>query len=129
MKMTMEEKDGLIDDQPLPPTDEQEQIAATNARMGVVVQDLGNALVQKFRDSGNQFNVLDIELKVLMLIENVQMLGALVIELSQGKFTDQSITETMTARVEKLVKSMEAPSRIQVVGGALPKSMNGSKHN
>lgn len=103
-----------------------------NARMQHAVQDLGNALVGRFQANGNVFNALELELKVTIMGEAIHLLSALLVELSNGRYTDTSITETMIARldiVSKAINDSTKGPKILIAGGA-PSGMrvNGSKH-
>lgn len=122
-----------VEDQPQPATDEQVAQAEMNGRMQAAVQGLGNALMRKFQLSGNQFNALDLELKVLLLVEQIQLLAALVIELSAGRHSDASLTEAMIERVDNLVafmqKSMDGPKLVLPSRAAPARAMNGGKRN
>jgi hypothetical protein len=130
----VEDKTVSIEDQPLPAQRTEEQIKAdVNAHMHVLVNALGQTLMKKFQLSGNQFNALELELRVALLTEHVQLLSALVIDLSAGKYSDTSVTATMASRVESLIKtlqdSMAAPQLIVANGLPPARTMNGSKHN
>lgn len=103
-----------------------------NARMQATVQALGQALVGKFQANGNQFNVLELELKVTIMGEAIHMLTALVADLSAGKYSDVSITETMIGRIGAIVEAINESTKAPklTIASGLPSGMraNGSKH-
>lgn len=106
--------------------------AEVNARMQLSAQGLGSALVSKLQAAGGAFNVLELELRCTLMGEALTMLTELVIELSDGKYNDQMVTERMITRVDVLTKSIndstKAP-KILIAGGAPPgMRVNGSKH-
>lgn len=127
----MNEPINNVEDQPQPPTDEQVAIAELNGRMQDAVNKLGQALVRKFQMNGNQFNALDLEMKVLLLVESMQIVMQLLVQMSGGQHTDASITETMVARVQALIQATDpanAPKVVLATGG-LPPRFNGNRRS
>jgi hypothetical protein len=119
-----------VEDQPEPPADEA-AVAELNSRMQDAVNKLGQALVRKFQMNGNQFNALDLEMKVLLLVESMQIVISLIVQLSGGKHTDATITETMIARVTALIQAIDPANapRVAVASGMPPPRFNGRRAN
>lgn len=124
----MEDSVNNVEDQPLPDTLE----AEANATFQLSVNELGQQLMRKFQLNGNQFNALELELRVFILVEQVNLLTKIIQSTPWGAgWTDQKLTEQMTGQVTLLAKTLgeqlSAAPRIAVAGAA-PSRLNGSKH-
>lgn len=119
-----------IEDQPLPPSSASPE---TNARFQEQIDALFPALLRKFQLGGNQFNPVELELRFLVVNEQLNLLTEIVKGLTNGEVTDETITNAMTERVKMLTKNLidalNSAPRLAIAGGALPPRMNGSKHN
>lgn len=119
-----------VEDQPLPADDDG---ARANAAFQESINDLGRQLMRKFQQGGNQFNALELELRVFILVEQVNLLTKIIQGMTHG-YSDVKLTEQMTAQVTLLTKTLgealtQAP-RIVAAGGAPPSKLNGgSRHN
>lgn len=118
-----------IEEQPLPVG----ASAEANARFQTQVNAFGQALMRKFQLGGNQFNPLELELRVFVLIEQVNLLTEIIKKLATGEHTDETLTDAMALRMEavtrNLMEALEKAPRLAIAGGTLPSRMNGSKHN
>jgi hypothetical protein len=117
-----------VEEQPLPEAGSGEDQAAFQAQ----VDELGRQLMRKFQLNGMQFNALELELRVFILVEQVNVLTKMLQQLLPGALTDAQLTNSMVSQVGLLAKTLEgqmakAP-RIAVAQGA-PRGLNGSKHN
>jgi len=126
----MEKSDLNVEEQPRPSEGASPE---ANARFQEKVNDLGQALMRKFQMSGNQFNALELELRLFILVEQVNVLTEIIKKFTGGEHTDESLTDAMTVRVGKLTEgllaALNAAPRVAIAGGALPPRLNGSKHN
>jgi hypothetical protein len=116
-----------VEDQPLP---ESGATPESNAAFQEAVQDLGQQLLRRFQLSGNQFNALELELRVFILVEQVNVLTK-IIQTITGSYDDDALTKTMTRQVGLLAKTLEAElakaPRIALTGAPPPSRLNG-KH-
>jgi hypothetical protein len=112
--------DNSVEEQPVP---------AASPEFQAAVGELGRQLMRKFQLNGNQFNALELELRVFILVEQVNMLTKIV-QQATGGTTDEAIHRQMTLQVDGLAKSLaaqlDAAPRIAIAAGA-PKLNN--KHN
>lgn len=124
----MEDSINNIEDQPLPQPDPE-----TNAAFQASVDELGRQLMRKFQLNGNQFNALELELRLMVLVEQVNVVTKIIQTIS-GAYSDAELTVTMTKQVAQMAKAMQdalaaAPRIVAPAGGPGPR-LNGSKqHN
>lgn len=112
-----------IEDQPVPePTPEQLQ-----AGFQASIDELSKQLVRRCQASGGAVNVLELEIRVAVLTEHVNLLTRVFQQNASG-LTDAKIQEQMTAQVFLLAKTLEGQLD-QLPRIAVARAMNGSKHN
>jgi len=99
-------------DQPLPNED--------------AVQALADILAARMQMEGG-INMLEMQVRTLVLIEHVQLLTDLLVGLSGGEHTDESITAALCAKVSKVTASIKDElSKPRLV---MPSNGAGTKRN
>jgi hypothetical protein len=127
----MEDSINNVEDQPKPAEDS----AAAQAAFQDQVNGLGQQLMRKLQLNGNQFNGLELELRVFILVEQVNLLTKILQAAIPGAaelYSDARLTEQMTRQVALMTKTMSdelAKAPRIALAGAPPTRLNGSKHN
>jgi hypothetical protein len=92
----------LIDQIPEPREPTQTEILQAS------VNKLGAVLLKQAQANGGQIDIISLQLNMMMLTQTMQLMTALIIELSNGKYTDDSITATVNERVKEVIMGMES---------------------
>lgn len=125
----MEDSINNIEDQPKPAEDNEVAQAAFQEQ----VNEFGRVLMHKFNLNGNQFNALELELRVFILVEQVNLLTKIIQTSVPGAaelYSDTRLTEMMTRQMALMGKTMSdelAKAPRIALAGTSPR-LNGSKH-
>jgi hypothetical protein len=126
----MEENLNKVEDQPQPSGDD--GLAAASAEFQQAVDGLSAKLLLKFQMNGMQFNALELEVRVLVLTEQLNVLTK-IIQGVTGGYSDAQLTRQMVGQVNQLTKTLTealaAAPRIAIPAGGAPPKLNGSRHN
>src|SRR5271168_4857475 len=100
----MEDSINNVEDQPLPePTMEEAQAA-----FQMSVNEFSQVLVHKLQLNGMQFNALELETRIFILVEQVNLLTKIIQQITNNSpaFSDLKLTESMTRQMGALSKAM-----------------------
>jgi hypothetical protein len=127
----MEDTLNTIEDQPLPEKGTDDLVTA-NASLQGAVDELGQVLFRRLQMNGGQFNPVELEVRLFVAVEQVNVLCELLKRLLPG-LDDAKLTSLTADRLKATTKlfqeQLAAAPRIALAAGAPPSKLNGSKHN
>ena len=115
-----------FEDQPRP---DEVPVPTPTDRSQELVNQLSQLMLRRCQLNQGQIDILAMEIKVTLMAEHMQLLTALIVDMSGGKYTDESVSLTMNARVAAVVQSLEESLKTPVgVRGDL-RALNGGRKN